>query len=503
MPHLDQQMRMTFDPNFPNLIADLSFLGGHDLLALSKKYRINPESKKLPHLPKEKGYAYFFADIHGNKQDWETIVQMYVKDLTNGTDAYLIGLGDDADALPEYDNNLDHPIAAPFDNPLGKAMFDKNLAHKDEHQKRYVILTYPDDSVQVAAQKLALKALFGDRVHFILGDHELPIVFPGFGIAKEGVNLTNNVRGRITPEEAEYLRIAFDTFPIGVTTENGHSFFHTIPARIKSRKQLEDLVYENPLKKAGFDVDRWIKETLVGGLTFGRIDALHYCRNEKYDSIRVYDEKEIADFLKKLGAQHAYIGHSANSSFIVTENGEDIPIIGGISRFRQFKDFTIVATTEGIGCEHERSGDTRDGPNRYGVYGYVKLDEEFGTVYFGGLGQPASPEVIVKKKNSIVKKERTVKNKSIEQLVKIAETAVERHAFPRKLLDNLKNSALLLERDMKHETVAKAVKETMEYLETTRIHLPGLIDEIPAESHLEPLPIVIHHYFMLEQNHHL
>ena len=141
---------------------------------------------------------------------------------------------------------------------------------------------YPDDcgdkSHQLVDLVSALKCQFPDRVHLILGNHELSEL-TGRVIGKNGMALNAQFRKGIatayTPQdEAVYqaYRDLFAALPLAVRTSNRVFLCHTIP----------DAIYLDTLDLDMLDAESWPPESLKRG---GTIYALTWGRDTTTETI--------------------------------------------------------------------------------------------------------------------------------------------------------------------------------------------------------------------------
>jgi len=431
---LPQQNSLVFDPSFENLVPNFRYLDhilqGKRLEDLAKNWYIEPSPKKALTIPKQEGLLYFAADVQGCLTDWQMLVSTWLRSLANGENAYFVSLGDLNDALPELDEQF-APVCRQLEDKVGIEMHQRNLAIKDEENNRFMILAYPENSVQIDAQAIALRQLFGDRFAVVDADHEKQLRTPGFEIFKYNVNLTNHVRRKLSPEEAEYLRNELDKQPAVVKTENGYLFLHAGPlSKATPWKTLENLVRDHitPLKKDGEEEAaytrrkiEWIEDSVEGRLIFGHSVEKDVKFRGGEGTYRVYADEEIektSEGASSDGKKVSLIisGHSGTAPLIHKTETDEIPYINGVDKYQQIGKQLIVATTEGAGCEKARSGENREGPNEYGVYGAIDLNEEFGTVYFGRLGEERSMTIFLTK-NEVRSKVPTIIEKTTEKTI--------------------------------------------------------------------------------------
>ncbi len=485
-------------PVFPHLFGDFTFLEkylkgkpfGAFVAEKRKEFNLPPQpsSERIVTIPKQDSYNVSIFDTHADRWSVEAGISTWFEDIVEGKRSYLTFHGDDCDALPEYSD--DGPIIRPLTDVEAQKMHANNLAFKNE--KGFMLLAYPDNSVRILAQKIILRRAFPELCNFIIGDHELPLLYPEYPLFKSGFSLTNNVADRLTQEERAFVRSELISMPAYVVTENGILLAHNVPSS-STRKQLEQLVYDENGKSA-----------LENALFCDEAENKK-CKGELFDHIRIYDKRKIAAFLKEMGAVHAVIGHSANSDFIYTDENEDErPILGGISDYsREYEDFTIVATTEHRNANKARSGADRMGPNEDGVYCTFKLDASPDKLNFGKLGQGYKPHYIPKKKKIAFKKEKTAKDKTVSALVKAVQELTARDGFPEKYAKSVEYAAPLLEQDIKTGERRKEIVEetTKAFNENDARGIAEYLSDIPSEDALYFVPNEMRFYFTVKNNH--
>ena len=157
------------------------------------------------------------------------------------------------------------------------------VAALQEHPRRHLVLqelihgnrVYPDDggdrSHQLVDLVAALKCQYPERVHLILGNHELSEL-TGRVIGKNGTALNalfrlgiNTAYGTHADAVFEAYKSLFKALPLAVRTPNRVFLCHTIP----------DAIYLDDLDPAIFQLDEWPPEAMKRGgavyvLTWGR-----------------------------------------------------------------------------------------------------------------------------------------------------------------------------------------------------------------------------------------
>jgi hypothetical protein len=173
-----------------------------------------------------------------------------------------------------------------------------SLAH---HPRRHLVLQelvhgkwhYPNDggdkSHQLVDLTSALKCQFPDRVHLILGNHELSEL-TGRVIGKDGVTLNGLFRQGITTAYGAHSGAIYDAYralfaalPLAVRTPNRVFLCHTIP----------DPIHLDSLDLALLDADTWPPESMERG---GTIYALTWGRNTEPETIDRFAAMVDADW---------------------------------------------------------------------------------------------------------------------------------------------------------------------------------------------------------------
>jgi hypothetical protein len=158
------------------------------------------------------------------------------------------------------------------------------------HPRRHLVLQelvhgrwyYPDDggdkSHQLVDLTSALKCQFPDRVHLILGNHELSEL-TGRVIGKDGMTLNAQFRVGITTAYSTHAERIYDAYrelfaalPLAARTPNRVFLCHTIP----------DPIYLDTLDLSLLEADAWPPESLQRG---GTIYALTWGRNTEPETI--------------------------------------------------------------------------------------------------------------------------------------------------------------------------------------------------------------------------
>lgn len=409
---------IVLNQKFKNLVPDFSYLESvldgnpeQKLLELSKELFVPYSNKKLVTVPKQKGMLYFCGDLHGNLTDFQNLMIEFFNetqnDLKEGKKNRFVLLGDYVHALNAYDEK---------GNVLGSA--------------------YPDKSIQILSQVMALRGIFGNGFVPLIGDHELPIIFPGFDIYKDNVDLTKVISEKLTPEENKYLENEMKKLPL-VLIANRYAFSHTGPApMIKSIDDLENLVleYNLDMNDKNFDAkkEEWGENTPLGRLTFGKVDENHS---------RIFLEEETNRYAKTLDVDELIYAHSTNAQIIYEKNGKLIAVPQTIKGHERYGKQFFIATTEGAGCEHKRNGINNEGPNEYGEYGAIDLNAEHGTMYVGEM-------------KDISKKNKSLFKNGHSQIVNDLEYALfdccyQRKCFPEEWYDGFAENAKNLEKEIK------------------------------------------------------
>ncbi|MEK6886254.1 MAG: hypothetical protein AABW88_00295 [Nanoarchaeota archaeon] len=483
------------DPNsqpFPNLYGDFSdwkeYLKGKPfgvfVAETRKEFNLPPQpsTKRIGKIPKYDGYNFSVFDTHADKWSVDKGISMWLEDVVQGRRANLTFHGDDSDALPEYHN--DESVIKPLTDIEAQKMHANNLAFKNE--KGFMILSYPDNSVKNLGKKIILRRAFPELCNFVIGDHELPLLYPEFKIFKDEFELSNNVRNRLTEEERAFVKTELSAMPLYVVTENGFLLCHTLSPS-STKNQLEQLVYDANGKSA-------LEDALFGEEAHDK-----ECKGERFKQVRIYDQRKIAAFLKEMKAKHALIGHTGIADFIYRdENGDERPILGGILDYsREFSDFTIGATTEHRNAGKSRSGIDRMGPNEDGIYCTLKLDTEPDRLNFGKLGQGTLPHYLPKKKVMLFKKEETIKNEIVSELVKAVQELTAKGGFAEKYAKNIEYASSLLEQDIKTgERNREIVEETIKaFKENDAKGIGEYLESAPEDKALYFIPKEMRCYF--------
>jgi hypothetical protein len=175
------------------------------------------------------------------------------------------------------------------------------LADLARHPGRHLVLqelvhggwSYPNDggdkSHQLVDLVSALKCQFPERVHLILGNHELAEL-TGRVIGKNGMTLNDQFRMGITTAygtsgsaiHAAYRQL-FAALPLAVRTRNRVYLCHTIP----------DPHYLDTIDIALLEADTWPPESLKRG---GTIYGLTWGRNNEPETIDRFAAMVGADF---------------------------------------------------------------------------------------------------------------------------------------------------------------------------------------------------------------
>ncbi|MDR3639150.1 MAG: metallophosphoesterase [Isosphaeraceae bacterium] len=170
-----------------------------------------------------------------------------------------------------------------------------------QHPRRHLVLQelihgnrmYPDEqgdkSHQLVDLVAALKCQYPDRVHLILGNHELSEL-TGRVIGKNGMALNAIFRQGIMTAygghaDAVYnaYRCLFAALPLAVRTPNRVFLCHTIP----------DAIYLDDLDPAIFGLDEWPPETMKRG---GAVYALTWGRDTSEETLERFAKMVDADW---------------------------------------------------------------------------------------------------------------------------------------------------------------------------------------------------------------
>jgi Calcineurin-like phosphoesterase len=157
------------------------------------------------------------------------------------------------------------------------------LSALDRHPSRHLILqelihgplTYPDDKGDRSHQLLdvftALKCQYPDRVHHILGNHELSEL-TGRSIGKDGEGLNAKFRrgvqtayGASADDILESYKVLFASLPLAIRTPNRVYVCHTLPDAI----DLDTLDLEL-LRADSWPADAMKRRGTIYSLTWGR-----------------------------------------------------------------------------------------------------------------------------------------------------------------------------------------------------------------------------------------
>src|SRR3954447_5874169 len=211
---------------------------------------------------------------------------------TPGRQGGLVTLGDSVeDVLVVGDLHGNIPAfrqvlnAADLANHPARHLVLQELVHGNRH--------YHDDKGDKSHQLVdivsALKCQFPERVHLILGNHELSEL-TGRPIAKAGVALNALFRqgvetayGDSADAIYEAYRKLFATLPLAVRTPNRVFLCHTIP----------DPLYLDTLDIGLLEADTWPPESLKRG---GTIYALTWGRNTEPETIDRFASMVDADW---------------------------------------------------------------------------------------------------------------------------------------------------------------------------------------------------------------
>jgi hypothetical protein len=211
---------------------------------------------------------------------------------TPGRRGGLITLDDSADDvmvvgdlhgnIPAFRHVL---LAADLANKPGRHLVLQELVHGNRH--------YPDDQGDKSHQLVdivsALKCQFPDRVHLILGNHELSEL-TNRPIAKNGLALNALFRQGIDTAYgayggsiyAAYLKL-FATLPLAIRTPNRVFLCHTIPDPI-DLEQFDTSIFE---------ADTWPAEAMA---RHGAVYAITWGRNIEPENINRFAELVDADW---------------------------------------------------------------------------------------------------------------------------------------------------------------------------------------------------------------
>lgn len=179
---------------------------------------------------------------------------------------------------------------AALENFAGRHLVVQELIH----DTRVAPGIAPDLSHRLVDVVCALKCRYPDRVHLVLGNHELA-QSTGHAIGKRGIDLNRMFRGGVkasygsfAPELLEAYSALFRALPIAVRTANRVQICHTIP----NGADLETL------DLSALDADQWSDAALTRG---GAIYALTWGRDLR---------PETADrFARLMGADFFITGH--------------------------------------------------------------------------------------------------------------------------------------------------------------------------------------------------
>ena len=175
-----------------------------------------------------------------------------------------------------------------------------NVADLAKNPKRHLVLQelvhgtrfYPDEKGEKSHQLVdlvcALKCQTPDRVHLILGNHELSELTGRF-ISKNGVALNvlfrNGVQTAYGQHAEEIYRAYLDLFatlPLAVRTENRVFLCHTIP----------DPIDLDRLDLAAYDAESWTPEWMARG---GTVYGLTWGRNSEPETVDRFAQMVDAD----------------------------------------------------------------------------------------------------------------------------------------------------------------------------------------------------------------
>jgi hypothetical protein len=175
------------------------------------------------------------------------------------------------------------------------------IAALGRHPSRHLVLQelvhgrwhYPDDGGDKSHQLVdlisALKCQFPDRVHLILGNHELSEL-TGRVIGKNGVTLNAQFRSGITTAYGSHSGAIYDAYrtlfaalPLAVRTPNRVFLCHTIP----------DPIYLDTLDISLLGADTWPPESMQRG---GTIYALTWGRNTEPETVDRFAAMVDADW---------------------------------------------------------------------------------------------------------------------------------------------------------------------------------------------------------------
>jgi hypothetical protein len=169
------------------------------------------------------------------------------------------------------------------------------------HPGRHLVLqelihgpwSYPEDGGDKSHQLVdlisALKCQYPDRVHLILGNHELSEL-TGRTIGKNGMTLNDQFRKGIDTAYSAHSGAIYDAYralfaalPLAVRTPNRVFLCHTIP----------DPIYLDGLDLAVLESNTWPPEALKRG---GTVYAMTWGRNTEADTIDRFATMVDADF---------------------------------------------------------------------------------------------------------------------------------------------------------------------------------------------------------------
>jgi hypothetical protein len=176
-------------------------------------------------------------------------------------------------------------LAADLPNNPGRHLVLQELVHGSKH--------YPDDrgdkSHQLVDVAAALKCQYPERVHLILGNHELSEL-TGRPIAKSGVALNalfrqgvNTAYGTSADAVYEAYRNLFAALPLAVRTPNRVFLCHTIPDPM-DLEQFDTTIFE---------AESWPAEAMA---RHGAVYAITWGRNTDPDNLDRFAEMVDADW---------------------------------------------------------------------------------------------------------------------------------------------------------------------------------------------------------------
>lgn len=416
------------NPKFQTLKPDFSYLKellqGKNLSDLGAKFHEPIPDARAFVIESGEGNVYVAGDLHGNLTDFRGVVAPFIADLAKGIKSWLV-IQDFVDPLFEY--KKDKLVVLSENHKDAASFIKRRIVLHDKDNKRLIALAYQDNSIAVLSEFLGLRKLFGNLVSAVASDHLKSLLHPNYEMYKNQFDFTNHVNSQLTPEEREFAKTALHKNPGAIKTENGYLIMHAGPVpMLKSWRELEELVYEYPLKRSDFPKGEegtteygekkraWANGTIEGRLIFGRRDFNRECKGVKLKRIRVYSDEEIRKTLEGASndrsgveARKIIAGHTGAVHFIHETSDEELYRPPMVSKIREVGDLVIVHTTEGEHCEYPRSGENRDGPNNHGIYLRIPLNEEFGRVYLGKLGKPANTALDLKK-NASKKQEKPI-----------------------------------------------------------------------------------------------